>query len=136
MSQNVDYKCLPCKTHIMCGTCPYANRCQYIHDQRVFMTLSKSTSRRKNIENNLSDDAWFWPKINNDNLEYIEYYNIQQPHYYNDISIAELSLYSIWNHFISFLSNNYSDSRLIINPFTRRRRLRIFIQLSNIKSEI
>lgn len=133
MSQNVGYKCLPCKTHVMCGTCPYRIRCQYIHDQRIIITSSKSLSKKKNIEESVLNDAWFWPKINNNNLDYIEYYNIQQPHNNYDISMTDLSLYSMWNHFVSFLSNHHSDSREIINPYTRRRRLNIFVQLSNIR---
>lgn len=123
-------KYLPCKTHIMCGNCPYWNRCQYIHDNRVFRATTRNQlCRKKNIDEYLSNDSWFWPKMNSSEYYNVEYYNIPQLH--NNITYEELSLYSLWNYFIFFLLNHQSNSFDIYNMFTQRKRLNTFIILSN-----
>jgi len=61
---------LPCKTWVMVGTCPYARRCQYIHDPRVeSLYCFQLKSRKKNAEDN-SVDSLFWPPLPRGNLLY------------------------------------------------------------------
>lgn len=127
MSYNTNIKCLPCKTQIMCGTCPYFYRCQYIHDPRLTIQNLQIINRKKNNgEYNEIHDAWYWPKMNNSS----HYYNIQSPNIYQDIFMEDISLYSIWNHFIFFLGGYQTNNYISYNMHTGRKRLPVFIYLS------
>ena len=39
------YRQLPCRTFLSCGTCPYRDRCVYLHDPRLSCSSSKIKSR-------------------------------------------------------------------------------------------
>ena len=111
MSNN---KCLPCKTYIMCGNCPYYGRCKYIHDPRI---KSVSVQREKpHMKNNIDDDEdiWFWPYTND-----YPYYNI-----YN----SNTAIYSLWYNLIDVCNNDNEKQK--INKYTNRPRLPIFTKLS------
>lgn len=61
---------LPCKTWVSTGTCPYARRCQYIHDPRAETLYGFNLkSRKKAVEDN-SVDSLFWPPLPRGNLLY------------------------------------------------------------------
>ena len=54
-----NYRQLPCRTFISVGTCPYRERCVYLHDPRLMCRDAKTKSRRKNNED-LIQDSLFW----------------------------------------------------------------------------
>eukprot|EP01041_Mallomonas_annulata_P006201 gene6201-12567_t len=61
------YRQLPCRTFISSGTCPYRDRCVYLHDPRVMDVNAKSRSRKKNKEDSTLD-ALFWPVMNTEDV--------------------------------------------------------------------
>ena len=130
MSDYSSYQ-LPCKTFISCGTCAYRGRCHFIHDKRVFNKSHKSITKRENPKDTLkdtTDNIFYWPKMNisyNNNYLYLCENTNNQPEY------NYLSIYSIWNHFIDTLNNNNHDNNSVINKYTNRNRLNIFVKLSN-----
>lgn len=46
---------LPCKTFISVGTCPYRDRCVYLHDPRLMTRDAKTKTRRKNQDDAVLD---------------------------------------------------------------------------------
>ena len=129
-------KCLPCKTYIMCGTCPYSDKCKYIHDFRIKNIDDKTIryyNKKKNINNhnynhNLVIDALFWPYDTSNNGKY---YDISKS--LIDNNKEYIRIYSIWNNFIDVCKNkNYYSEKIDdkVNKYTNKPRLPVFIKLS------
>ena len=115
-------KYLPCKTFVMCGSCPYYERCRYIHDIRIennnYKTL-KLKNEKKNLYRNIY--SWFWPYDYSSLYNNYKYYNIN-----NIDNFEEFTLYSIWYNFIDYLNHNHNHNN-------NRKRLPIFIHLESKK---
>lgn len=54
------FRQLPCRTFISVGTCPYRERCVYLHDPRCMVRDAKTKTRQKNKEDIVADSL-FWP---------------------------------------------------------------------------
>jgi len=48
----------------MCGSCPYRDRCQYIHDYRILCSNARSKTRKKVVAGvDEEEDSFFWPTM-------------------------------------------------------------------------
>jgi len=117
-NQNVS-NCLPCHTFVMCGTCPYLERCKYIHDPRIKYNKTHIFIKKRNNPTNYSD-IWFWPYDTSNDISGIKYYNIPKTSKeYDDI-------YTIWNNFIDVCNDkNYNLDK------TNKIRLPVFKKISS-----
>ena len=130
------YRVLPCKTYISVGSCPYRERCVYLHDPRVGTKSAKSSNRRKNKDSTAAD-AFYWPNMNRQvvsssrrekpNKEFLHIYSICV----ENMDISALQVHSIWEHFVDTCrgspSLNPDQSRSV---HTGRRRLKTLCLLS------
>jgi hypothetical protein len=102
------FRRLPCRTFICTGTCPYRERCVYLHDPRIISRNVKSKSRRKNKDDVVSD-AWFWPVMADEDLVLDnsgqpivnQFYHVPLPRYEQSNS-HNRSVYSMWMHFVEY----------------------------------
>ena len=121
MDSSLSINCLPCRTLISTGHCPYKNKCTFIHDLRCINYPYITNEKQKNKFKTNSTDMFFWSQ----NSTHSNFYNI------NDYDMCTKS---IWMHFLFFLNMNgeFLDESLIVkNVITNRSRLPIFIELSN-----
>lgn len=153
-----NHRQLPCKTFISVGTCPYRERCVYLHDPRVLCKSAKSKSRKKN-KDDTAVDSLFWPfvSIHSNHAPSSQVYNVPAPQTDKPfVSYHDEAMYSLWNSFIECcmainlatsvresmsmqpsLIPYESENRSIfneyeaVNKYTGRRRLNIFLELSN-----
>ena len=49
-SDGIKYRQLPCKTFLSVGSCPYRDRCVYLHDPRLIYRDTKTKTRKRNQE--------------------------------------------------------------------------------------
>jgi hypothetical protein len=102
------FRRLPCRTFICTGTCPYRERCVYLHDPRIISRNVKSKSRRKNKDDVVSD-AWFWPVMLDEDLVtdhssqpiVNQFYHVPLPRL-EQANSHNRSVYSMWMHFVEF----------------------------------
>lgn len=156
------FRQLPCRTFISVGTCPYRERCVYLHDPRIICREAKTKTRRKNKEDTVVDSL-FWPIMpygqvaskldSNRQPHVIQSYVVpspQQDQFYRH----DQAVYSMWMHFVDFCSacNAFTPSLssgevkkedtsacfqapdLPCNAYTNAPRLPIFRALSNNQS--
>lgn len=132
LSDQSKFRQLPCRTFISAGTCPYRDRCVYLHDPRVMDASAKSKTRKKNKEDTVVDSL-FWPvmmkfeiNVRSDNKNHqtitpfvVQPYFVPFPKHPQDISSPfnfsphnERAVYSIWNHFVAYfeMKNNNNVS--------------------------
>eukprot|EP00401_Gymnodinium_catenatum_P078712 CAMPEP_0117483218 /NCGR_PEP_ID=MMETSP0784-20121206/13824_1 /TAXON_ID=39447 /ORGANISM="" /LENGTH=321 /DNA_ID=CAMNT_0005277743 /DNA_START=13 /DNA_END=978 /DNA_ORIENTATION=- len=146
------FRQLPCRTFISVGTCPYRERCVYLHDPRCICRDAKTKTRRKNKEDVVAD-ALFWPVMpysmvsskldNNRQPHVIQSYSVPLPQ--NDqYRRHDGAVYSMWMHFVDFCQANnemhcapyadaaacYSAPDAPINSYTGLPRLSVFTRLS------
>jgi hypothetical protein len=122
------YRQLPCKTFITVGSCPYRDRCQYLHDPRLLSPTAKAKSRKTNLtEKQLEDDAFFWPVMSLNSVSGVldsskcphvsQNYVVPLPgtRSVGDNSVQQSdknrgvqdsSVYSMWGHFTTFCDVN------------------------------
>ena len=142
---------LPCITFTSIGSCPYKQRCVFLHDPRLQsscdVTLkhykkksnnngedlchnAMSTSRKNTVDRTL--DIFFFPQKSGTDSWNMEKYDVS---YSDDVmtpwKFTKKAEYSLWNHFVEFLSSDKSyDCAGIYNSYTGKRRLPIFVELS------
>lgn len=126
---------LPCKTMISCGMCPYRERCNFVHDARIrAKTNTKSTTRKKDKTNDECTTVFYWPKMTQQQSTNSCLYNCRFENDENLINYDYVSVYSMWNHFINVTQNGVTKhngaEHCMINPYTQRRRLGIFVKLA------
>lgn len=58
------FKCrqLPCRTFISTGSCPYGDRCVFLHDPSIVAKPVYIKTKRKSKED-VATDAFFWPTM-------------------------------------------------------------------------
>lgn len=136
------YRQLPCRTFVSVGTCPYRERCVYLHDPRCICRDAKSKTRRKNKEDE-NVDSLFWPVLpsdfvrrrldNNGQPIVIQPYHVPTPKS-DQYQLHDEAVFSMWNHFTSYCSGVTSNPSHLksepVNEFTRKFRLETFIVLS------
>lgn len=68
-SQGQQAKCrqLPCRTWISTGSCPYGDRCVFLHDPRVASKAVPTKGRKKSSED-LCQDSYFWPTMTRESV--------------------------------------------------------------------
>lgn len=142
------FRQLPCRTFISVGTCPYRERCVYLHDPRCICREAKTKTRRKNKEDVVMD-ALFWPVMPYPMVAAKLDAN-RQPHVIQPYSVPlpqadqyrrhDTAVYSMWMHFVDFcLANSegtsaaYADASACfsapdveINSYTQLPRLEVF----------
>jgi hypothetical protein len=153
---NTDYplkfRQLPCKTFVSIGACPYRDRCKFLHDPRIIAQDSRSRIRSKTREEKTTDSL-FWPVMTLEQITMcVDTYN--QPNAVQEYMVPPIlcnkhdeAVYSLWMHFVEFcqrtriaerssrprkmmlLITDY-DACEIINKYTNKKRLSIFIELS------
>lgn len=113
---------LPCKTLISTGSCPYRDRCSFIHDLRCLSPVAKPTTRKKDFIFD-GNDLFFWtPNKSNQN----NFYSIDEDFHYDVFRER-----CIWNTFIIMCVNcdNYCNESEY-NEYTGAKRLSFFVDLS------
>lgn len=145
------YRQLPCKTFVSVGTCPYRDRCVYLHDPRLIHRDAKTKTRKKNSDDVILD-SFFWPvmperevrkKLDSSRQPHvIQNYSVPGAQQWNNECIHDKAIFSMWMHFTEFCaaSNTTSssernsktfDPRSMINNYSTRQRLGMFVNLSN-----
>jgi hypothetical protein len=146
------YRQLPCRTFISVGTCPYRERCVYLHDPRCICREAKTKTRRKN-KDDIVLDSLFWPIMpynavaqkldNNRQPHVIQPYNVPSPQP-DQFRHHDEAVYSMWMHFVDFclatgestnvpyanLAPCFAAPDLPINAYTQLPRLAVFRVLS------
>lgn len=146
------FRQLPCRTFISVGTCPYRERCVYLHDPRCICRDAKTKTRRKNKEDVVLD-SMFWPVMPYSMVSGKQDTN-RQPHVIQSYAVPlpqndqynrhDSSVYSMWMHFVDFcLANNethnaphadaavcYCAPETATNSYTGHPRLPVFQSLS------
>ena len=144
---------LPCRVHISTGSCPFRDRCCFLHDPRVsqknrlYSDRRYSSTKMKNTEDT-THDAFFWPPIpfSRNTRENCHEYVILPPDESAEVSYEDQCIYSMWNHFVDLLPSvhlpsayrsaefsSLHDCDMVDNLFTGRSRLPVFIALSQTK---
>ena len=143
------FRQLPCKTLIAVGTCPYGERCVFLHDPRLICHSAHSISRLKNKEDNVVD-SFFWPLASNDSTTVHDKkanhnfrpYNIPPPKG-DQFRNHDQALYSIWMHYVEFCRFTAKEAKSFgnapklapqdtpVNVFTGTQRLPVFQLLSS-----
>lgn len=54
---------LPCRVYVACGTCPFSDRCRFLHDPRVRSDNVFIKKKRKNRDRETLVDSFFWPNM-------------------------------------------------------------------------
>jgi len=134
------------------GTCPYRDRCVYLHDPRLIYRDAKTKTRKKNSEDSILD-SFFWPtmpiqevrkKLDSSKQPHvIQNYVVPGPDAWNNPTecIHDQAIYSMWMHFTEFCGNassgvtdkssNTFNSKVAKNQYSKRQRLALFVNLSN-----
>lgn len=152
------FKCrqLPCRTFISTGSCPYGDRCVFLHDACIVAKPVYIKTKRKSKDDTATDN-FFWPtmslnsvmtKVDNKNMPHIaQPYFVPAPNSYSHISCNnDRAVFSMWEHFLDFCK---ADAMSIVtvprnvpplnkyvlnNPYSGRKRLPVFAKLSQNKS--
>lgn len=63
------FKCrqLPCRTFVSTGSCPYGDRCVFLHDASIVAKPVYIKTKRKSKDDS-STDAFFWPTMSLDSV--------------------------------------------------------------------
>jgi len=154
----IKYRQLPCRTFLSCGTCPYRDRCVFLHDPRIANSFpGKIKCRRKSMEEFGPSDSFFWPTMDRDEVNkwldgrnaptVSQFYVVPAPG--DDDKLLDspnvCAVYSMWMHFLDALEQLQQQSgstqeQKIDNPYTRlnahnnKPRLSVFTELSKGKS--
>jgi hypothetical protein len=115
---------LPCRTFLSTGSCPYNDRCVFIHDPRI-ASASPQLRIRKKTKDDSTIDAFFWTPMNNDDTRTLtdqnnipqvsQFYivstpleqlaNTNKPYAVRELRTA-IAVYSMWNYYLDFLATD------------------------------
>eukprot|EP01038_Epipyxis_sp_PR26KG_P008127 gene8127-11005_t len=115
------FRQLPCRTFVSVGSCPYRERCVYLHDPRITNIEAKTKTRKKNKED-VIQDSFFWPIMSYNQLcgrldsqgqpHVVQEYHV--PYYQNDIyMVHDRGLYSLWMHFVDQCQALTQDQQIL-----------------------
>lgn len=152
------FKCrqLPCRTFISTGTCPYGDRCVFLHDPSITARPLSLKAKRKSADDTATD-AFFWPTMSLDSVmgkvDAKKMPHISQPYVVPcpsahgfAMSNNDRAVFSMWEHFLDFCK---ADAQSVVsvprrvpplnalapvNPYTGKRRLPVLMKLSQNKS--
>jgi hypothetical protein len=138
------------QTFIMCGWCPYFEKCVFLHDQRAKSYHSVVLCRgNPAAQQTAVKDTFYWPDMNllkvlekrdqsylpSTNQEY-NFTMVSGNRHVAKPSMHDQAVYSIWNHFIQHLNApGDSDAHALTNSFTGRDRLAVFVELCQGQSD-
>ncbi len=127
---------LPCRTMISCGICPYRDRCNFVHDNRIrSKNCAKTSTRKKDKNDDELNTVFYWPKMTKETSSNICLYDCHPE--IESSNYDYMSVYSMWNHFLYVTQNGFAKNgaeHCVINPYTKRPRLDVFVKLGNIAS--
>jgi hypothetical protein len=146
------FRQLPCRTFISVGTCPYRERCVYLHDPRIICREAKTKTRRKNKEDTVSD-SYYWPimsfqqvagKLDANRQPHVIQPYIVPPAVNDEFTRHDEAVHSLWMHFVDLCaataaSTNIQDCESMpcymapdipTNAYTKLPRLQVFRALS------
>jgi len=141
------FRQLPCRTFISVGTCPYRERCVYLHDPRIICREAKSKTRKKNKEDE-TPDSLFWPvlpveiahrRVDSSGQPFvIQQYHVPIPQM-DTYQRHDEAVYSLWNCFTTLCAitaglatsnGKLDDPNMLANDFTGQPRIPVFVKLS------
>jgi hypothetical protein len=130
---------LPCRVHVSTGDCPFRGRCSFLHDSRISSHSSEKrhSTRRRNVDETITD-SFYWPpmpsiqSMRGNNCPYIVF--ITHPVNREEFPREVEYVFSMWNHFVDYLTCKTSDPRSPQNEYMHRPRLSVFINLAQGKS--
>lgn len=114
---------MACQTWIYAGSCPYGDRCTFIHDT----ALSSSHFQARPLKSAAMKpaavkDTFYWPDMNKFEVRRSvdssglpnsnQSYSIPSDFAKNDASIHDRAIYSIWNHFVSTFTADHFLQKL------------------------
>lgn len=147
------FRQLPCRTFISVGTCPYRERCVYLHDPRCICREAKTKTRRKN-KDDVVLDSMFWPIMSYNSVS-TKLDNNRQPHVIQPYVVPppqndqyrrhDEAVHSMWMHFVDFCMATaesqhvqnadsapcFAAPDLPVNAYTKQPRLPVFRALSS-----
>lgn len=109
---------LPCKTFIMNGTCPYRERCTFLHDPRCICKGAKTRLRKKMVGEDNIPDSLFWPvmpmemvtmKLDGHQPHVIQHYQTPYPKE-DSYKLHDRALYSVWYNFLDSCMANANSN--------------------------
>jgi len=117
------FRQLPCRTFISVGTCPYRDRCDYLHDPRLSTSsLDRPKVTRKKNKEDIVYDSLFWPIMplslvsrqmdptNGRKPSTFQEYNVPLPQ--NDVYCRhDQCVYSLYMHFVVACMSILRDAR-------------------------
>lgn len=138
----------------MCGTCPYHEKCVFLHDSRIASDFQVICLSRPPHPNAAIKDTFYWPDmcilkvmekrdkraLPTINQEY-NFPMVCSNRRQLQVSMHDKAVYSLWRHFVKFLTESKADrkngaellhipERNDLNIFTASRRLPVFVRLS------
>jgi len=146
------YRQLPCRTFISVGTCPYRERCVYLHDPRIICREAKTKTRRKNKDDTVND-SYYWPimsfqqvatKLDANRQPHVIQPYVVPPAMNDEFVRHDEAVHSLWMHFVDLCaataaSTNAHDCEsmpcfvapdIATNAYTKLPRLQVFRTLS------
>jgi len=139
------YRRMACNTFIMAGSCPYKERCVFLHDPRVESAeIVPYKPQKQNKGVRAPKDAWYWPDMDKkDVLETSEYMNNMilpacfqhyvVPSDFTSSNAHDRGLYSLWNHFAEYVESPHVCDHSYNEPNNRHLpasyRLPVFVKL-------
>jgi len=61
-NSEIKFRQLPCRTWISTGTCPYNDKCVFLHDRRCQSKILPNAPKKKSKED-IRQDCFFWPAM-------------------------------------------------------------------------
>lgn len=141
------YRQFPCRSFIMTGTCPYNDRCVFLHDPRVADPEAyTSPDIRKTREDLITKDTFYWPdmlpgsvrsNLDDRDLPSVDQcYIIPQGFRQRKASQHNKGIFSMWNHYADFVTNKNKlagdkEAKVPYNKFLENtRRLPMLVALA------
>ena len=140
----------PSQTFIMCGCCPYFEKCVFLHDQRVRVQSSHRSVVlcRATPQSNTVKDAFYWPDMSllkvMEKRDRHQLPTANQEYHFNLVSgnrpsakvtMHDIAVYSMWEHFVHYMEKGLDEMTSLtsddaMNTFTGLPRLPVLVEIS------